>query len=125
MGLKRGGVAQPFSAEASLKRALRNHLKTLGFTKDANGDLVLPEGGKEIVRNLHRSQRRERLAAAQPFLARALPRLLGNFANGDEIDPEKIQLSLIPIKSDTAEADLFRIATLTWSVPVSPASAGA
>jgi hypothetical protein len=82
--------------------------------------LVLPEGGKEIVRNLHRSQRRERLAAAQPFLARALPRLLGNFASGDEIDPKKIQLSLIPVKSGTAEADLFRIATLTWSVPVSP-----
>jgi hypothetical protein len=120
MVLKNGGVAQPFSAEASLKRALRNHLKTLGFTKDINGDLVLPEGGKEIVRNLHRSQRRERLAAAQPFLARALPRLIGNFANGDEIDPEKIQLSLIPVKSDTEEADLFRIATLTWSVPVSP-----
>lgn len=117
---KCGKVARPFSAEASLKRALRNHLRTLGFTKDGSGDLVLPQGGKEIVRNLHRSQRRERLAAAQPFLARALPRSLQHFANGNEIDPIKIRLRLILTKSDTVEADLFRIATLTWSVPVSP-----
>lgn len=120
MEVKPARVAQPFSAEASLKRALRSHLKTLGFTKNSAGDLVLPEGGKEVVRNLHRSQRRERLAAAQPFLEVALPKAIQHFANGDEIDPAKISLRLILVKSGTREADLFRIATLTWSVPVSP-----
>ncbi|SJM31989.1 Druantia anti-phage system protein DruA [Mesorhizobium delmotii] len=117
---KQARVAQPFSAEAKLKRALRNHLRTLGFAKDDNGDLVLPDGGKEVVRNLHRSQWREKMTAALPLIARALPKALPHFANGAEIDPTKIKFRLILVRSRTAEADLFRIATLTWSVPVSP-----
>ncbi len=120
MSSKNARVAQPFSAEATLKRALRDHLRTLGFTKDDAGDLVLPEGGKDVVKNLHRSQWREKMAAAQPLLARGLPKALPHFANGAEIDPAKIKFRLILVKSGTAEADLFRIATLTWSVPVSP-----
>lgn len=125
-GPKKATVAKPFGPEASLKRALRAHLRGLGFTRDSDGVLVLPDGGnlpdggKEIVRKLHRSQRRDRLAAAQPFLSRALPRALPYFANGDEIEPARIKLRLELIRSDTPEAELFRVATLTWSVPVSP-----
>jgi hypothetical protein len=115
-----GGVAQPFSQEAALKRALRAHLRNLGFTKDEHGELVLPGVSKDVIRKMHRGQRRERLATAQPFLVRALPRALPHFADGTEIDPRKIALRLRIVKSDTAEADLFRVATLTWSVPVSP-----
>lgn len=114
-----GGVARPFGAEAALKRALRAHLRNLGFTKNADGDLVLPGVGKEMIRKMHRGQRRERLASAQGFLARALPRCLPHFANGVEIDPRRICLRLRPVKSDTLESDLFRVASLTWSVPVS------
>lgn len=118
--MKSGGkVARPFSAEAKLKRALRAHLRTLGFTKDDDGNLILPEGGKEVVRRLHRGQRRERLTAAQKFLERALPKALPHFADGNELDPAKIRLRLQLIKSGTPESDLFRVATLTWSVPVS------
>lgn len=118
--MKSGGkVARPFSAEAKLKRALRAHLRTLGFTKDDDGNLILPEGGKEVVRSLHRGQRRERLSAAQTFLDRALPSALPHFADGNELDPAKVRFRLQLIKSGTAESDLFRIATLTWSVPVS------
>lgn len=120
MSSKLTRIAQPFSAEATLKRALRSHLRTLGFTKDEYGDLVLPDGGKEVVRNLHRSQRRDKLAAAQPFLVRALPHALKHFANGDEISPARVKFRLIQVRSGTREADLFRVATLTWSVPVSP-----
>lgn len=112
-------VASPFSTEAKLKRALRAHLRTLGFTKDEDGNLVLPEGGKEVVRRLHRGQRRERLVAARAFLERALPKALPHFADGSEIDPARVRFRLQRIKSDTPESDLFRIATLTWSVPVS------
>ncbi len=113
------GIAKPFSPEAALKRSLRAHLRQLGFTKDEAGDLVLPGAGKDMIRRMHRSQRRERLAAAQPFLARALDRSLPSFAEGTEIDPAKIRLSLRLVRSDTRESDLFRVATLTWSVPVS------
>lgn len=120
MGSKATPVVRAFSAEATLKRALRDHLRNLGFTKDDNGDLVLPGEGKEIVRSLHRGQRRERLLAAQTLLRRRLPDAIGCFADGTEIDPARIKFRLIRVSSDTPEAHLFRIATLTWSVPVSP-----
>jgi hypothetical protein len=48
-----------------------------------------------------------------------MPKLLRWFASGSEIDPTKIKLTLRRVRSDTLEADLFRLATLTWSVPVS------
>ena len=115
-----GGIAKPFSKEAALKRALRAHLKNLGFSKNETGELVLPGASKSVIRSLHRGQRRERLAVAQPFLVRALPRALPYFADGSEIDPGRISLRLRIVKSGTFEADLFRVATLTWSVPVSP-----
>jgi hypothetical protein len=114
-----GGVARPFSPEAALKRALRSHLRTLGFSKDEAGELVLPGAGKDMVRKMHRGQRRERLAASKNFLARALPRCLPYFADGSELDPAAISLRLRAVRSGTREAELFRIAALTWSVPVS------
>ncbi|MBN9038828.1 MAG: DUF4338 domain-containing protein [Rhizobiales bacterium] len=114
-----GGIARPFSQEAELKRALRSHLHNLGFTKDEAGDLVLPGAGKEVIRKLHRGQRRERLVSSQCFLERALPRTLPHFADGNELEPRAITLALRPVLSGTIEADIFRVATLTWSVPVS------
>jgi hypothetical protein len=114
-----GTVVRPFSPEAALKRALRAHLRNLGFTKDEEGELVLPGVGKDMIRKMHRGQRRERLAAAQTFLSRALPRCLPSFADGNEIDPKRIRLRLRVVRSETPEAELFRVATLTWSVPVS------
>ncbi len=113
------GIAKPFSPDAALKRSLRAHLRQLGFTKDEAGELALPGGGKDMVRRMHRGQRRERLAAAQSFLARALDRALPCFADGTEIDPTSVRLRLRLIRSGTRESDLFRVAALTWSVPVS------
>jgi len=114
-----GGIARPFGPEAALKRALRSHLRNLGFSKDESGELVLPGVGKDMVRKMHRGQRRERLAASKNFLVRALPRCLPYFADGSELDPTSISLRLRPVKSGTLEAKLFRVAALTWSVPVS------
>ena len=117
---KRGGVAKIFSPEALLKRRIRAHFKKLGFVKAHDGSLIRPGTEKNDVRRLHSSQRAERLRSGETFLARALPRTLPHFADGNEIDPAKVQLGLIRVYSDTREADLFRVATLTWSVPVSP-----
>lgn len=119
MSTETSAVARPFDKEAALKRAIRRHFKTLGFTKNADGALVLPGEGKTVVRQLHRAQRRDRLQLAQPFLERALQKALPSFAEGSELDVSRIRLALRVVKSDTPEADLFRVATMTWSVPVS------
>ena len=107
-----GGVAQPFGREAALKRALRAHLRSLGFSKDEAGDLVLPGVGKDVIRKMHRSQRRERLTSSQRFLQSALPRTLPYFANGSELDPRAIALRLRPVRTGTIEADIFRVELL-------------
>jgi hypothetical protein len=117
--MKGGGVAEAFSPEARLKRSIRRHFTKLGFTKATDGTLVLPGEGKDVVRRLHSGQRAEKLKAGSAFIENALSKLLPHFADGSEIDPARIRLRLVRVASDTLEADIFRVAALTWSVPVS------
>lgn len=113
------GVATAFTPEAKLKRKIRAHFTRLGFVKGAHGTLERAETGKESVRQLHRVQRDERIQASAHLLNEFLPDALSNFADGAEIEPSKIRLSLRRVSADTYESDLFRVASLTWSVPVS------
>jgi hypothetical protein len=116
---KKASVARPFTPEALLKRSIRAHFTRLGFTRANDGTLVLPGTGKEVIRKLHASQREERLEQNAAFVARVQPKVLAHFANGSEIDPSKIKLRLVRVISGTKNSDLFRFASLTWSVPVS------
>lgn len=117
--MEKGAVATPFSDDAKLKRKIRAHFTSLGFVKANDGTLVIPGEGKDVVRRLHGGQRRERLAASATFITEKLPGLLPSFADGSEIDPSSISLKLVRVRSGTREGDLFRLAALTWSVPVS------
>lgn len=112
-------VAPAFTPEAKLKRKIRAHFTRLGFTKATDGTLIRPDVGKESVRQLHRVQREDRVQAADQLLTDFLPKALPCFADGSEIDPSKIRLSLIRVEAGTFESNLFRTASLTWSVPVS------
>src|ERR1035441_164901 len=105
--------------EAALSGRLRGHLGSLGFQKAADGTLLPPGTGKEVVRSIHSAQRNDRLAASQKFIADRLPSLLKYFASGDDVVAASITPKLQLIESDTWEGDLFRLASLTWSVPVS------
>lgn len=112
-------IIPALTPEAKLKRNIRAHFTRLGFTKDEEGCLVLPDGSKETVRSLHAGQRKERLAASRALLKAELRHALPHFASGAEIDPAKINLCLRRVEAGTEDSDLFRIASLTWSVPVS------
>jgi Domain of unknown function (DUF4338) len=105
--------------EASLKKVFRRHLRSLGFQRAADGTLLPPGTGKEVVRGIHSAQRNDRLTASQKFVADRLPSLLKYFASGCDVVPASITPKLQLVKSDTWEGDLFRLASLTWSVPVS------
>src|ERR1039457_5079229 len=105
--------------EASLKKVFRRHLRSLGFQKAADGTLLPPGTGKEVVRGIHSAQRNDRLTASQKSVADRLPSLLKYFASGCDVVPASITPKLQLVKSDTWEGDLFRLASLTWSVPVS------
>jgi hypothetical protein len=117
--MRTGSVAKALTLEANLKRKIRRHFSSLGFTKASDGTLLLPGSGKDAIRQLHNGQKVERLEFGREFLARALPEQIRHFADGCEIDPQKIDLVLVSVQSKTPDADLFRLASLTWSVPVS------
>ncbi|MDO8589229.1 MAG: DUF4338 domain-containing protein [Armatimonadota bacterium] len=116
---KNGRAISIVAREATLKRRLRRHLTSLGFQKTKDGMLALPGAGKDVVRTLHNGQRNDRLAANRKFITECYPKLIKHFASGDEIDAVRISPVLQRISSGTWEGGLFRLASLTWSVPVS------
>jgi len=105
--------------EATIKRRLRRHLAKLGFHKNAVGLLEMAGSGKDVIRSLHAGQRSDRFAQNRHFIKEHSADLLKYFATGQEVDPSKISPVLQRVRSDTEESDLFRLAALTWSVPVS------
>jgi hypothetical protein len=122
----RGGEAQEMAKviaiatrEATIKRRLRRHLTKLGFHKNSDGLLEISGSGKDVIRSLHSSQRSDRLAQNKEFIKEHSADLLKHFATGRAVDPSKISPVLQRVRADTEEADLFRLAALTWSVPVS------
>lgn len=74
---------------------------------------------KEIIRHSHAHQRQEVTQREWQVIGPRINRLIENFANGDEVIPERIHPELIPVLSDHWTGNLFRLATLLWSVPVS------
>ena len=105
--------------EANLKRQLRGHLHELGFRKADDGSLRIEGSGKDVIRKVHSSQREEKLRANKAFLASRASDLLRYFASGEEVDPNRISPELEKIKAGMWQSELFRMAALTWSVPVS------
>ena len=110
----------PISArEASLRRKVRRHLRSLGFHKSDDGALEIDSTDKDLIRRLHAPQRDDRLCSNAHFLSKRAPKLLKYFASGREVTPSAILPRLERVYAGTWQADLFRLAALTWSVPVS------
>jgi hypothetical protein len=116
---KKTVVISALTPEANLKRKVRTHLKKLGFERTQTGALKPPSSSKETVRALHHEQRKAILKEQRHFLSETLPALSDHFANGDEIEPAKILPRIEIVEANTWQSDLFRLASLTWSVPVS------
>ena len=105
--------------EASLRRKVRRQLRSLGFHRANDGSLTIDQYEKEAIRQLHNSQRVDRLNSNSAFLDRQIPNLMRFFASGRDIEPSSIQPELERVYAGTWQSDLFRLASLTWSVPVS------
>ena len=102
-----------------IKKRLRAHLRALGFVQHRTGKVSPRQTTKSAYRALHRGQRSERLRSERAFVKRAWPVLGHHFADGCEVDPSKILPTLEIVHANTWQSDLFRLAALTWSVPVS------
>jgi Domain of unknown function (DUF4338) len=110
---------EAISLADSIKRRLRFHLRDLGFSRDTDGKLSAPNENKEVLRSLHRKQRSQRLREQSSFIKEAFPRLQKYFASGPDVRPSLITPRLELVQSTGDFAELFRLASLTWSIPVS------
>jgi len=105
--------------ESQLKRAIRSHLRKLGFTRQKDGWLQPPANDKDAIRALHHYQRKEKIEREYDFIKENWTSLADYFANGKDIDPKKIRPVLVQVEAGTTESDIFRLATHLWSIPVS------
>ena len=98
----------------ALRDDIRDHLETIGLN-GARG-AALSKDDIRAIHRFHREAARERILRA---LGKKAARFLECIANGDEVSPREIRPELVEAKSGTRDGDLFRFATLIWSVPAS------
>ncbi|MGB9739156.1 Druantia anti-phage system protein DruA [Chloroflexus sp.] len=101
-----------------LKRLVIQRLQACGFELSHTGVLSLQATEKEAIRLLHQPATNVERAAHQAWLHRHLDRYLPYFADGEEVDPMHIQPELVEVRTKD-HANLFRIARLLWSIPLS------
>ena len=104
--------------DENLRNTLIAMLTQQGF-QIVGDQLVPPEQTcKDNIRRLYDHLRLERLQELRSWLISVEERLLPYFANGADIDIEQINPTLRPVDNEFT-ANLFRYASLLWSVPVS------
>ena len=77
------------------------------------------DGLKETIRASHAHQRASVFRRESGLVGSKAGRLLDRFAVGVEVEPQLISPRLVPVVAGSDDSDLFRLATLLWSVPVS------
>jgi len=102
-----------------LKNNLIRGLEKLGFNFTDNEVLSPAYPDKDSIRNVYTAQRREFIEQRASWLEKTEKRALPYFASGDEISPIDIVPRLELVKSPL-HVDIFRYASLLWSIPVSP-----
>lgn len=120
-GISSSGAQRPKeqASPEKLRRAVRRHLKKLGFVKRSGAYAVTGAVSKQTIRDLHAAQRHESIEQNREFINEHGPSLSKHFAVGTQVEPAQIDPELVEVLANTEEARLFRFACLLWSVPVS------
>lgn len=119
-----GGEARPASQHLDRQQAQELRERVLRELAEVKGRIDLAtemnDGlrAKAQLRVAHQAQKAARLKDAAQWIVRHEDAALEHFANGSEIDPRRIDPVVVAVRTGR-EADLFRFATLDWSVPVS------
>ena len=108
-----------FADSPSLPDIIHSHLLNLGFSKNGNGYFVDGVLTKQKIRNLHAAQRVDILERQRHFVETHGSELAKHFASGNQVDPRSIDPKLVQVSPGSLESQLFRFASLLWSVPVS------
>lgn len=99
----------------ALSTEIQAHLEAIGL----NGARSEGPLSKESIRQIHQVHRRGAQLRILRVLGHKLDRLLDEFADGDEVNPESVQPELVEARSQHYTGDIFRFASLRWSIPVS------
>lgn len=105
--------------KTSLKQRILRDLEGQGFR--INEGIISPIylSDKEQIRFLYSRARQERLEKNKKFLSEKKDTLIRYFAEGRQIKPEHFSPVICQVGSDKLFSNLFRFASLIWSVPVS------
>ena len=106
-------------SKSALRQVIHNRLVKSGFSKNGKGYVIPDELNKQKVRDLHAPNRKELLQKVRSFVEKQGPILAEHFATGRQVNPETVDPELVEVAPDTLESNLFKLATLLWSVPVS------
>jgi hypothetical protein len=99
---------------------VKQSLRRQGFSFSGNSVTAPALNDKNKVREVHRLATEHKKDAAKKALERKETKLLARIAEGHEVHPDKIDPQLILVESDSEDEELFRYATLHWSIPISP-----
>ncbi len=103
-----------------LRSRILNHLKAQGFSFREDGTLAPPDfSSKNDLRLFHAPAVASKYEKNRRFLERNESTLLEEFADGDDVDVDQFDPFFTLIEPNTHSSDLFRYATLLWSIPVS------
>lgn len=113
-----------FSLKEKSKQVLGAYIikrfESLGFDISTRGTIGLDNGySKDGIRNLHSYSRTEKYISLRNLIEKKEDNLINHFSNGNEIDLEKMDPRIEVVTSESWQNDLFRYATLLWSIPVS------
>lgn len=87
-----------------------------GIRAEAERAAALVDCSKSVCRDLHRPAIRTEIERQQQWIRWAYPRYASYFSHGNQLIPLRIDPLLLEV-TDQWQADLFRLARLTWSLP--------
>lgn len=102
-----------------LNQLIKKHLIAQGFVISDKKITSLSEYTKNQIRDLHLVARIEKYKSLKKLVEQHEDSLLDYFGNGSDIDLDGLDPKIEEVHSGTWQNDLFRYATLLWSVPVS------
>ncbi len=106
-------------AKEVLSLKIERQLRSQGFALSDKKINSPQEYNKDQIRQLHHAARCEKYQMLKKLLTKKESSFIGHFADGMEIDIDNLRPRIEEVHTGTWQNDLFRYATLLWSVPVS------
>ncbi|NSW53485.1 MAG: DUF4338 domain-containing protein [Anaerolineae bacterium] len=108
----------PVDDKSQIRQYVLQHLIDLGFSWDEAGNLSLESDSKDLIKTVHQPSREEELIKRRSFIERVAPKYASFFANGKDINPQKITPYVVEV-STNQHNEIFSFARLIWSLPFS------